>query len=231
MPQLEIMRLPMRSHRGRPSGQVRTPRAYMADNDLALGRIVEALSHSRYWKDTVDLRGRRRRAGRPRSRRLASRAAARDLRVQPARRRCIASSTRPTSSPRSKTSSAWDASRSSTTSAARSPTYSSATPDLTPYDPITPTQNLDEKNPQKTAAARTVGSARPLRSRSRGRRAVQPHPLDDAEGRCAAPGRPPPRAAARAASEPGALKSPHAETSTHARSSFPADRMRRIRAD
>ena len=25
----------------------------MADNDLALGRIAEALSHSRYWRDTV----------------------------------------------------------------------------------------------------------------------------------------------------------------------------------
>ena len=30
-----------------------TPRAYMADNDLALGRIVEALSHSQFWKHTA----------------------------------------------------------------------------------------------------------------------------------------------------------------------------------
>src|SRR5579864_1296858 len=30
-----------------------TPRACMADNDLALGRIVQAFSHSLYWKDTV----------------------------------------------------------------------------------------------------------------------------------------------------------------------------------
>src|SRR5260370_40544553 len=30
-----------------------TPGACMADNGLALGRIVQALSHSRYWKDTV----------------------------------------------------------------------------------------------------------------------------------------------------------------------------------
>jgi len=29
-----------------------------------------------------------------------------------------------------------------------------ATPDLTPYDPITPKQDLNEKNPQNTAAAR-----------------------------------------------------------------------------
>jgi YVTN family beta-propeller protein len=30
-----------------------TPRAAVADNDLALGRIVDAISHSRYWKDSA----------------------------------------------------------------------------------------------------------------------------------------------------------------------------------
>jgi len=30
-----------------------TPRAMVADNDLALGRIVDAISHSRYWKDSA----------------------------------------------------------------------------------------------------------------------------------------------------------------------------------
>jgi hypothetical protein len=30
-----------------------TPKAHMADNDHALGRIVEAVSSSPYWKDTV----------------------------------------------------------------------------------------------------------------------------------------------------------------------------------
>jgi YVTN family beta-propeller protein len=30
-----------------------TPQAQIADNDLALGRIVDAISHSRYWKDTA----------------------------------------------------------------------------------------------------------------------------------------------------------------------------------
>jgi phospholipase C len=30
-----------------------TPRAQVADNDLALGRIVEAISKSRYWKDSA----------------------------------------------------------------------------------------------------------------------------------------------------------------------------------
>jgi hypothetical protein len=52
MPRLEIMWLP-NDHlaAGRP-GKC-TPNACMADNDLALGRIVQALSHSPYWKDTV----------------------------------------------------------------------------------------------------------------------------------------------------------------------------------
>ncbi|MEV7239429.1 glutaminyl-peptide cyclotransferase [Streptomyces sp. NPDC051020] len=30
-----------------------TPRAMVADNDLAVGRIVDAVSHSKYWKDTA----------------------------------------------------------------------------------------------------------------------------------------------------------------------------------
>jgi hypothetical protein len=30
-----------------------TPKAAVADNDLALGRIVDAVSHSKYWKDTA----------------------------------------------------------------------------------------------------------------------------------------------------------------------------------
>ncbi|MEP7306158.1 MAG: bifunctional YncE family protein/alkaline phosphatase family protein [Acidobacteriota bacterium] len=30
-----------------------TPRAAVADNDLALGRIVEAISHSKYWKESA----------------------------------------------------------------------------------------------------------------------------------------------------------------------------------
>ena len=52
MPQLEIMHLP-NDHlaAGRPSKC--TPKACMADNDLALARLVEALSHSPRWKDTV----------------------------------------------------------------------------------------------------------------------------------------------------------------------------------
>ncbi len=32
-----------------------TPASQVADNDLALGRVVDAISHSRYWKDTLIL--------------------------------------------------------------------------------------------------------------------------------------------------------------------------------
>lgn len=52
MPQLEIVRLPNDHTAGARVGS-RTPRAFMADNDLALGRMVEALSRSPYWKNTV----------------------------------------------------------------------------------------------------------------------------------------------------------------------------------
>jgi YVTN family beta-propeller protein len=52
MPALEILHLPNDHTSGAKAGSP-TPRAYMADNDLALGRIVEGLSRSPFWKDTV----------------------------------------------------------------------------------------------------------------------------------------------------------------------------------
>jgi len=52
LPGLQIMHLPGdHTSGGRPG--MPTPKAHMADNDLALGRIVEAVSRSPYWKDTV----------------------------------------------------------------------------------------------------------------------------------------------------------------------------------
>ena len=44
---------PRRSHRGARDRARRHRRAMMAENDLALGRIVEAMSHSRFWKETA----------------------------------------------------------------------------------------------------------------------------------------------------------------------------------
>jgi DNA-binding beta-propeller fold protein YncE len=52
MPALEILHLPNDHTAGGRAGRP-TPKAYMADNDLALGRMVEALSKTPFWKDTV----------------------------------------------------------------------------------------------------------------------------------------------------------------------------------
>jgi YVTN family beta-propeller protein len=52
LPQLELVRLPNDHTSGAQAGKP-TPRAYMADNDLALGRLIDALSHSPFWKNTV----------------------------------------------------------------------------------------------------------------------------------------------------------------------------------
>ncbi len=49
MPRLIILRLPNDHTSGTTPGKP-TPTAYVADNDLALGRVVEGLSKSRFWK-------------------------------------------------------------------------------------------------------------------------------------------------------------------------------------
>lgn len=52
LPALMIMALP-NDHTGGTRPGLPTPRAMMADNDLALGKIVEAVSRSRFWKNTI----------------------------------------------------------------------------------------------------------------------------------------------------------------------------------
>jgi hypothetical protein len=52
LPNLIIMHLP-NDHTGGTRPGRPTPSASVADNDLALGRIVEAVSHSPYWDDTA----------------------------------------------------------------------------------------------------------------------------------------------------------------------------------
>jgi DNA-binding beta-propeller fold protein YncE len=52
LPAFEIVRLPNDHTNGATKGKP-TPRAFMADNDLALGRIVEAVTHSPFWRDTA----------------------------------------------------------------------------------------------------------------------------------------------------------------------------------
>jgi phospholipase C len=51
MPNLCIMLLPNDHTSGTREGMP-TPEAAVADNDLALGRIVEAVNHSKFWADT-----------------------------------------------------------------------------------------------------------------------------------------------------------------------------------
>lgn len=52
LPRLSIIRLGNDHTNGTAPGSP-TPRAMVADNDLALGRIVEAISRSRYWKESA----------------------------------------------------------------------------------------------------------------------------------------------------------------------------------
>lgn len=51
-PNLSILYLPQDHTSGTSPGHP-TPRAHVADNDLALGRVVDALSHSRFWNEMV----------------------------------------------------------------------------------------------------------------------------------------------------------------------------------
>jgi hypothetical protein len=52
LPRFIVMRLPNDHTVGTRVGKP-TPTAYLADNDLALGRVVEAVSKSKFWKDTA----------------------------------------------------------------------------------------------------------------------------------------------------------------------------------
>ncbi len=152
MPQLEVMHLPM-DHlaAGRP-GKC-TPRACMADNDLALGRIVQALSHSPYWKDTVifvledDAQGGPDHTDSHRAPFYA-----------------ISAYNRPGTVHRFVNTTDVVAAIEDILGMGRLSKFDyfsrsladifAPTADLTPYDPIIPTQDLNEKNPQNTAAAR-----------------------------------------------------------------------------
>jgi YVTN family beta-propeller protein len=52
LPQLEMVYLPNDHTAGTTPGQL-TPQAMVAQNDLALGKLVDTVSHSKYWKDTA----------------------------------------------------------------------------------------------------------------------------------------------------------------------------------
>jgi DNA-binding beta-propeller fold protein YncE len=152
MPQFELMWLPMDHLTAARPGKC-TPRACMADNDLALGRIVQALSHSPYWKDTVIFV-------------VEDDSQAGPDHVDSHRAPFYAISAYNRSGTVNRFINTTDViaaiedilgmgrlSKFDYFSHSLTDIFVS-TPDLTPYDPITPTQDLNEKNPQNTAAAR-----------------------------------------------------------------------------
>ncbi len=52
LPTVQLVRLP-NDHTAGTKPSTPTPRAYVADNDYALGRLVAAVSHSRFWDSTA----------------------------------------------------------------------------------------------------------------------------------------------------------------------------------
>jgi DNA-binding beta-propeller fold protein YncE len=52
LPALMVLSLPD-DHTGGTSPNLPTPRAMVADNDLAVGKIIDAISHSRFWNSSV----------------------------------------------------------------------------------------------------------------------------------------------------------------------------------
>ncbi len=152
MPQLELMWLPMDHLTAARPGKC-TPFACMADNDLALGRIVQALSHSPYWKDTVifvvedDAQAGPDHVDSHRSPFYAISAYS-----QPGTMHRFANTTDVIAAIEDILGmgrmSKFDYFSRSLTDVFAS------TPDLTPFDAITPKQDLNEKNPPNTTAAR-----------------------------------------------------------------------------
>jgi sugar lactone lactonase YvrE len=152
MPQFELLWLPMDHLTAARAGKC-TPRACMADNDLALGRIVQALSHSPYWKDTVIF-----------VLEDDAQAGPDHLDSHRAPFYAVSAYNRPGTIHRFINTTDVVAAIEDTLRLGRLSKFDyfsrplndifAVTPDLTPFDAITPTQDLNEKNPEKTAAAR-----------------------------------------------------------------------------
>jgi hypothetical protein len=152
MPQLEILWLPMDHLTAARPGKC-TPFACMADNDLALGRIVEALSRTPYWKDTVIFV-------------VEDDAQAGPDHVDSHRAPfyAISAYSRPGTVHRFVNTTDVISAIEDILGMGRLSKFDyfsrsladvfASTPDLKPFDAIKPTQDLNEKNPQNTAAAR-----------------------------------------------------------------------------
>ena len=152
MPQLELMHLP-NDHlaAGRP-GKC-TPAACMADNDLALARLVQAVSQSPRWQDTVIFV-------------VEDDAQAGPDHVDSHRAPfyAISAYSKPGTIHRFANTTDVIAAIEDILHMGRLSKYDyfsrsladvfSATPDMTPYTPLIPKQSLNDKNPPKTTAAK-----------------------------------------------------------------------------
>ena len=180
MPQLELLWLPMDHLTAARPGKC-TPYACMADNDLALGRIVHALSHSPYWNDTLVLVVED-----------DSQAGPDHVDSHRAPFYAISAYSRPGTMHRFINTTDVIAAIEDILGMGRLSKFDyfsrsladifAKTPDLAPYDAITPTQDLNEKNPQNTAAAHMSDGLDLSGYGPRGRRGVQPDSMVDAEG-------------------------------------------------
>jgi len=152
MPQFELLWLPMDHLTAARPGKC-TPFACMADNDLALGRIVQALSHSTFWKDTVIFV-------------VEDDTQAGPDHVDSHRGPfyAISAYSRPGTVHRFANTTDVIAAIEDILGMGRLSKFDyfsrsladifATTPNLKPFDAITPKQDLNEKNPQNTAAAR-----------------------------------------------------------------------------
>jgi YVTN family beta-propeller protein len=165
LPTVELLRLPDDHTSGTTPGAP-TPKAQVADNDLALGRVVEAVSHSRYWTDTAIF------------------VVEDDAQAGPDHvdaHRTIAQVISPYTQTGTVDSTFYSTVAMLRTielivgvrpltqfDAAAVPMLNAFTdtPNLTPYDAITPQQPLDEKNPESAPMA-AVSAAQDLRQEDR----------------------------------------------------------------
>ena len=157
MPRLQILRLPNDHTSGTSAGKP-TPTAFIADNDLAFGRVIEALSHSKFWAQTAvfvvedDAQSGADHVDAHRTIAYA---------ISPYTRHATVDSTLYSTSSMLRTMELiLGMQPMSQFDAAAMPMFASfnATPDLTPYTALTPSVDLNERN-QKNAWGQDLSAA------------------------------------------------------------------------
>ena len=164
-----VLRLPNDHTSGTAPGKP-TPTAMVADNDLALGQVVEGLSKSRFWKETGHLRGRGRRPERLGPRRRPPHGGPGD---QPLHQAASVDSTMYSHLVDAADDGADPGPGADEPVRRRRPAdvqpRSRPKPDLTPYVHRPAKVDLNAKNPADAWGAEALRAARPLRTRTRRR--------------------------------------------------------------